>query len=66
MSITKRELIVKKRSGARILRVISRAGRLGHSPQKKSRPRPGRERLSGVLLGLTCVLAVTFGKKVSQ
>jgi len=24
------------------------------------------ERLSGELLGLTCVLAVTFGKKVSQ
>jgi hypothetical protein len=29
-------------------------------------PAIAHERLSGELLGLTCVLAVTFGKKVSQ
>ena len=39
----------------------------GKSLQTEEKPLAiAHERLSGELLGLTCVLAVTFGKKVSQ
>lgn len=43
----------------------SPSGRGGTSEKEKP-PAIARKRLSGELLGLTCVLAVTFGKKVSQ
>jgi hypothetical protein len=56
----------RRESGTRILRVISPADARATFRTEEKPLAIAHERLSGELLGLTCVLAVTFGKKVSQ
>jgi len=56
----------RRESGTGILRVIHGRDARAILLAEEKPLALAHERLSGELLGLTCVLAVTFGKKVSQ